>query len=112
MAKAKRKETETNKKTFQPDYATIKDASLALRAINHSQRQAILKLIDSRGELMVTDIYHQLKLEQSLTSAFLGRLRKAGVVITRKEGQKIFYRVNYDRLQAIEKASKIIAARN
>jgi DNA-binding transcriptional ArsR family regulator len=49
-----------------------------------------------------------MKLEQSLTSSFLGLLRKAGVVSTRREGQVIFYAVNHKRLAEIERGAKLV----
>lgn len=90
------------------DLEEIKKAAMALRGVNHKTRQAILNLLHDNKEMKVSDIYKKLKLEQSLTSAFLGRLRSSGVVKTRRDGQVIYYSVNYEHLSEIGKAVKII----
>jgi DNA-binding transcriptional ArsR family regulator len=86
----------------------VKKACLVLRSLNHEGRKEIIELIHSNKQMMVTDIYRQLKMEQSLTSSFLSLLRKAGAVNTRREGQAIYYSLNYERLLEIEKGIKII----
>lgn len=93
---------------FAVDLEEIKNASVVLRSLNHKLRQTMLKLIHDNGEMMVTDIYRKLKIEQSKASAFLGLLRKSGAVKTRREGQIIYYSVNYERLSAIEKGAAMI----
>jgi len=90
------------------DYDELKKAALVLRAINHKLRQKILALIHKHKEMMVSEIYLKLKIEQSLTSSHLAVLRKAGVVKTRREGQSIHYSINYDQISSVEKGAKII----
>jgi DNA-binding transcriptional ArsR family regulator len=87
-------------------------ASLVLRSLNHKLRQAMLRLLHANKEMKVTDIYRKLKIDQSKASAFLGLLRNAGVVKTRREGQVIYYSVNYERIAIVEKGSKIINGKN
>jgi DNA-binding transcriptional ArsR family regulator len=86
----------------------LKQAALTLRAINHKIRQQILNLIHKNNEITVSEIYHTLKIEQSLTSAHLAVLRRANIVKTRREGQSIHYSVNYDHISQIEKGAEII----
>lgn len=107
MAKAPSPKKST-KKAFQPDYAELKKASLALRAIDHKIRLKILEFLNEKGESPVTPIYNKLRLEQSLASMYLGLLRRAGLVKTRREGQKIYYSVNYEKIETLKTASKII----
>lgn len=106
MAKSKPKNTGTSKQLF--NLEEITKAALVLRSLNHKTRQSILNLLDTNTEMKVSDIYKKMKLEQSLTSYFLGLLRKAGVVTTRREGQIIFYAVNHKRLAEIEKGAKLV----
>ena len=86
----------------------LKKAALTLRAINHKIRQNILNLIDKNKEITVSEIYYRLKLEQSLTSAHLAVLRKAGIVVTRRQGQSIHYSINYDHIRQIEHGARLI----
>jgi DNA-binding transcriptional ArsR family regulator len=83
------------------DYHSVKKAALVLRALNHKLRQQILKLIEEVAKITVTEIYVRLRLEQSVASQHLAILRKAGIVITQREGKFIYYTVNYKRIEEI-----------
>lgn len=73
-----------------------------LKSIKHSLRKDILKLIDSKKELKVTDIYKKLQLEQSVVSQHLAILRENKIVITKKEGRCVNYKINYDKISEIK----------
>ena len=79
----------------------LKKASLFYRAINHKLRQQVLHLIHKNGEMIVTDIYVKLRIEQSVASQHLAILRRADLVKTRREGKKIIYSVNYDQIEQL-----------
>ncbi len=81
----------------------IKKTALILRAINHKLRQQILKLIEEQGKITVTELYLKLRLEQSVASQHLAILRKAGFVNTSRDGKFIYYSVNNDRLEELNK---------
>ena len=85
------------------DLHNVKKAALVLRAINHKLRQQILKLIDENSRMTVTEIYVKLRLEQSVASQHLAILRKAGFVKTERDGKFIYYSVNNDRLEELNK---------
>jgi DNA-binding transcriptional ArsR family regulator len=85
------------------DLLSIKKTALILRAVNHKLRQQILKLIDEHGKMTVTDLYVKLRLEQSVASQHLAILRKAGFVITTRDGKFIYYSVNISRMQELNK---------
>ena len=85
------------------DLLNLKKASLILRAINHKLRQQILKLIDEQGKITVTEIYVKLRLEKSVASQHLAILRKAGFVKTERDGKFIYYTVNPERLEDLNK---------
>ncbi|MBI2730715.1 MAG: helix-turn-helix transcriptional regulator [Sphingobacteriales bacterium] len=85
------------------DYLAIKKAAVVLRAINHKLRQQILHLIEENKRMTVTEIYVQLRLEQSVASQHLAIMRRAGIVKTTREGKFIWYSVNTKRLQEISK---------
>jgi DNA-binding transcriptional ArsR family regulator len=83
------------------EYLTIKKASLVFRAINHKLRQEMIRLIDKRGQATVTEIFVDLRLEQSVASQHLAILRRAGIVLTEREGKFMYYKLNLDRLEMI-----------
>ena len=88
------------------DLYNLKKAAMVLRAINHKLRQQILKLIDESGRMTVTEIYVKLRLEQSVASQHLAILRKAGFVKTERDGKFIYYSVNTERLEELNKFVK------
>ena len=79
----------------------VKKAALVLRALNHKLRQQILALIDAEKKITVTEIYVRLRLEQSVASQHLAILRRAGIVLTQRDGKFIHYTVNYKRIEEI-----------
>ncbi len=96
-------ETESGLKV---DLLAVKKAAIVLRAINHKLRQIILKLIDERGKITVTELYTHLRLEQSVASQHLAILRKAGFVKTTRDGKFIYYAINPERLVELNKFVK------
>jgi hypothetical protein len=83
------------------DLLHSKKAAMILRALNHKLRQQIVKLIDEQQKMTVTSIYVKLRLEQSVASQHLAILRRAGIVVTTREGKYIYYTVDYDRLEQV-----------
>lgn len=84
------------------DPALLKEAALILRALNHKLRQQILHLLHKNQTMPVTAIYKRLKIEQSVASQHLAILRRAGIVVTTRDGKQIFYAVDYKRLENIQ----------
>lgn len=108
----KKNETVTLKKgvsDIQLDYADLRKAVLVLRAVNHKLRQRIIDLLDNSQTMTVTDIYIKLRLEQSVASQHLAILRRAGVVITERQGKFIYYSLDKDRLNQISKLVEDLA---
>ncbi|HET7896115.1 MAG TPA: metalloregulator ArsR/SmtB family transcription factor, partial [Flavisolibacter sp.] len=88
------------------DAMQLKKAALHLRAVNHPLRQQIISLLHKNGQLMVTTIYVKLRIEQSVASQHLAVLRRAKLVSAEREGKKIFYQVNYNNLERLQKLAK------
>jgi DNA-binding transcriptional ArsR family regulator len=86
----------------------IQKAAFAYRAINHSLRTEMLKLLDKNTKMTVTDLYIRLRLEQSVASQHLAILRKQGIVFAKRDGKNIFYSVNYPRLQQLHEAAQLL----
>jgi DNA-binding transcriptional ArsR family regulator len=89
--------------TMKIDFLQVKKAALILRALNHKLRQQILKLLEESGKMTVTEIYVRLRLEQSVASQHLAILRRAGIVKTERDGKFIYYTVNHNRIEDINK---------
>lgn len=83
------------------DYLNVKKAALVLRALNHKLRQQMIQALDAQGKITVTEIYVQLRLEQSVASQHLAILRRAGIVRTEREGKFVYYRINPERVDTI-----------
>lgn len=86
---------------LQIDYLSIKKAALVLRALNHKLRQQMIKLLEEQHRMTVTELYVQLRLEQSVASQHLAILRRAGIVKAERDGKFIYYRINEDRVRRI-----------
>ena len=84
------------------DYHNVKKAAMVLRALNHKLRQQVIKTIHEAKKITVTQLYVQLRLEQSVASQHLAILRKAGIVSTQRDGKFIYYAVNFKRIEEID----------
>lgn len=84
-------------------FEDIKEASLLLRALNNRIRQQMLKLLEEHQRLTVTEIIIHLRLLQSIASQHLSVLRWQRIVSTKREGKNIYYALNPDRLQEVNK---------
>jgi DNA-binding transcriptional ArsR family regulator len=94
-------QTQTMQMPVKIDYLNVKKAALVLRALNHKLRQQMIKMLEENNKMTVTDLYIQLRLEQSVASQHLAILRRAGIVKTERDGKYIYYRVNEDRVTQI-----------
>jgi ArsR family transcriptional regulator, virulence genes transcriptional regulator len=83
------------------DYTEVRKAALVLRAVNHKLRQKMLHLIEDAERITVTEIFVKMRLEQSVASQHLAILRRAGVVLTERDGKFIYYSVDKKRLEQI-----------
>ena len=80
------------------DNATI--ASNFLKAVSHEGRLMILCHLVT-GEKSVTELEELLSARQAAVSQQLSRLRLEGLVIPRREGKAIYYRLADDRPRRI-----------
>ena len=76
------------------------------KALAHPVRVKILHCLEP-GERCVCELIEEIDTEQSNLSQHLGVMKKQGIIGSRKEGQKVFYRILYpsvlDALRAAEK---------
>ena len=81
-------------------YINLDDRSFSkyFKAFSDQSRLKILKLLTSK-ELTVNEIVAKIGLSQPTVSRHLGILREAGVVIDRRDGQKVYYGLNKGAVQ-------------
>ncbi|MBU1148565.1 metalloregulator ArsR/SmtB family transcription factor [Patescibacteria group bacterium] len=80
-----------------PQGREIKQASSFIKLLNEPNRLRILCLL-KQGELCVCEIFQALNLPQNLVSHHLKVLKDFGLISSRKEGLKVFYRLNQKTL--------------
>jgi len=80
--------------------AAAAEATAALRSLTHEDRLLLLCQI-SQGERCVSDLQTELDMQQPMLSQQLGVLRRAGLVSTRRDGKRIYYRVSDARILAV-----------
>jgi DNA-binding transcriptional ArsR family regulator len=83
------------------DIQKLEMASSKLRAMAHPMRIAILELLHKNKQLSVTDIYKSLKIEQAAASHHLNILKNKGVLVSQRDGKKIFYALKSEVLTEI-----------
>jgi DNA-binding transcriptional ArsR family regulator len=90
-----------------PAYALKADF---FRVLGHPARVRVLQVLRG-GELSVGSLQEALELDSSGTSQHLAALRKQGLVVSRREGTSVYYRVRDPRtLELLELAKAIIAS--
>ncbi|MCT8506181.1 metalloregulator ArsR/SmtB family transcription factor [Chromohalobacter moromii] len=67
-----------------------------LRVVANPSRAYILDMLESRGEMNVTEINAELDLSQSALSQHLKPMRDVDAVQTRRASQTIYYRIADD----------------
>ena len=81
----------------------LHSAQVTLRALTHPLRLKIISFIDKHRKINVHKIYTGLNLDQSIASQQLNTLRGANLVITHREGKFIYYSLNYDTIDQMNK---------
>lgn len=84
----------------------FKKANDFFKVVGHPVAQKILSQIEKAKEPITSgSIYKALKIEQSQCSQMLGKLRGTGLVNHRKDGKKVFYTINRERMEIAETAA-------
>lgn len=95
MPDQKDRQVNMTKKLIDKD-EDILQASLAIKAIAHPLRLKILCLLGDK-EVSVQDIVDDVGTSQSNISQHLAILRDKGVLITRKDANRVYYRIGDPR---------------
>ncbi|NOX84835.1 MAG: winged helix-turn-helix transcriptional regulator [Chlorobi bacterium] len=69
----------------------LESAAGKLRVISHPMRIAIIELLSLNERMSVTQIYEELDIEQATASHHLNILKNKGILLSHREGKKIFY---------------------
>ncbi len=86
---------------LQLDINKLEMAASKLRAMAHPMRIAIIDLLNANEKMSVTQIYKKLKIEQASASHHLNILKNKGVLISKRDGKKIFYSLKSNTLKEI-----------
>ena len=82
------------------DTESVEDATSYLKTLAHRGRLLILHHLES-GEKSVGELERLLGTRQAAVSQMLARLRDDNLVLTRREGKTVFYRLNDDDTERV-----------
>jgi len=82
------------------DVDKLEMAASKLRSMAHPMRIAIIDLLMDK-QLSVTEIYEKLNIEQASASHHLNILKSKGVLVSKRNGKKIFYSLKSTTLAEI-----------
>ena len=94
-----------------PSLALFEQFATVARALGHPHRLMLLQLL-AQAETSVEELSGRSALTVGNTSQHLQRLRRAGLIASRKSGQKVFYRLADDAVLTMLGALRSIAERN
>ncbi len=83
------------------DVVKLEMAASKLRAMAHPMRIAIIDLLHNNKRQSVTEIYQKFNIEQAAASHHLNILKNKGVLVSRRDGKKIFYSLRNETLTEI-----------
>ena len=92
------------KKPEMEDMATssgLNEATSVLGMMSHGDRLRVLCNLSTEGEMTVGELLERIDLSGSALSQHLAKLRKHGLVETRKDRQNVYYRVGRDDVEKI-----------
>lgn len=79
------------------------------KALSHPVRLEILRNLKD-GERCVCELIEEIDIEQSNLSQHLGLMKKQGLLVSRKDGQKMMYRIAYPSiLEVVTAAEKTLS---
>ncbi len=91
---------------FIDNEADINLASRALKAMGHPLRLKILCILASNKEASVQDLVDFVGTSQSNISQHLSILREKGVLDSRKDANKVYYRIINDKIVTLMSSMK------
>ena len=83
------------------DLDKINAATSLLKGVAHPIRLSIMELLSNHPKMCVTDIHEQIGVEQAVASQHLKILKDKGILISEKEGKKIFYFIKNEKFKQL-----------
>jgi len=88
--------------------ARLNQRARMLKVMGDSNRQRILEIL-RKGERCQCEIIPEINQSQPTVSRHLGLMEEAGILVSRKEGTKVFYAASHDRVfEVIDWIDKIV----
>jgi len=81
--------------------AGLAEATAVLGLMSHGDRLRVLCNLSTEGEMTVGQLLERIDLSGSALSQHLAKLRKQGLVETRKDRQNVYYRVGREDVEKI-----------
>lgn len=78
----------------------LKAAHMAIKLLTHELTQKILNKLEAKPS-NVGSLYKSLKIEQSVCSSFLAKMRKAGVIVSERKGKEQIYSIDTHGLEGL-----------
>jgi len=82
------------------DVDKLEMAASKLRSMAHPMRIAMIDLLTDK-QLSVTEIYEKLNIEQAAASHHLNILKSKGILVSKRNGKKIYYSLKSSTLTEI-----------
>ncbi|HIV03556.1 MAG TPA: winged helix-turn-helix transcriptional regulator [Candidatus Spyradosoma merdigallinarum] len=82
----------------------LEEAAEQLKALGHPLRLRILDFLRENGESSVGEIVRRTKAPQATVSLHLGRMRRCGIVISRREAREVYYWIATEIAQVVADA--------
>ncbi|WP_346353332.1 metalloregulator ArsR/SmtB family transcription factor [Azotosporobacter soli] len=83
----------------------VKLTAELFKTLGHPARIKILLMLTD-GERCVCEMIEQIDIEQSNFSQHLGVLKRQGLIESRKDGQKVIYKISYPSVLALISAAE------
>lgn len=81
----------------------LKAAHMAIKLLTHPLTTKVLTKLESKP-YNVTDLYKSLKVEQSVCSAILAKMRRSNLVTVERNGRAQVYSINMSGVQTLVNA--------
>ncbi|MDK2910283.1 MAG: hypothetical protein PWR20_1850 [Bacteroidales bacterium] len=83
------------------DIVRLEAAASRMRALAHPMRIAIIDMLTDSPKMSVTEIYERLGIEQAAASHHLNILKNKGILVSKRDGKKIYYSLKNNTLMQI-----------
>ncbi|MCL5264265.1 MAG: metalloregulator ArsR/SmtB family transcription factor [Chloroflexi bacterium] len=87
----------------------MKELRYCFRALSDASRFRIVHELADRDEMKVSDLARLVRVSQPLLSWHLRKLRRAGLIITRRDGRQVFCSLNRAQFRLCEIALSKLA---